>query len=149
MKGSDHDPLLRYCAREFYTERTINDDRLLYVSPNEENVFVPDAFAINHKLPIALFTEQEHAIEAARRASIRGGTLKVEEFKADPIIPIQQISWLVARFHVATPNEELIDNFQQRVKASKFCSPELAIEVCAIALAYHRANQSLVRAFAL
>jgi hypothetical protein len=126
-----------YSAREFYTGRRVNDDRQLYVSANDENVFVPDAFAANQKLPLALFTEHEQAMEAARRASIRSGTLEVEEFNPDPVIPVQQICSLVGNIHVATP----------RAKASKYYTPQFAIEVCAIALAYHRANQHLVRYF--
>jgi hypothetical protein len=138
-----------YSAREFYTDHCVNDDRLLYVSPNDENVFVPDGFAANQKLPLALFTEHEQAMEAARRASIRGGTLKVEEFNPDPVIPVQQICGLVGHIHVATSNEDIIVDFQRRAKASKYYTPQFAIEVCAIALAHHRANQHLVRYFAL
>ncbi|MCO5067044.1 MAG: hypothetical protein M9924_22000 [Rhizobiaceae bacterium] len=134
-----------YCAKEFYNDGRVHDDRLLYVAPNGENVFVPDGFAANQKLPLALFTESGHAMEASRHASIRGGTLNVEEFTPDPVIPVSEISWLVGRIHVSTTNEDLFDDFKRR---SNKATPATVLEICAIALAYHRANQHLYRVFA-
>jgi hypothetical protein len=61
------------------------------------------------------------------------------------MIPVSQICWPVGNLHVSTSYGDLFTEFERR---SNKATAEITREICAIALAYHRANQHLVRVFA-
>lgn len=58
-----------------------------------------------------------------------------------------QIRWLVGNLHVGLSDEELSSELMQR--GSKIPDRDVLAQMVAYGLAFHHANQALVRAFAL
>ncbi|NTF17047.1 hypothetical protein G6L37_01215 [Agrobacterium rubi] len=121
----------------------------LYDQEDGTHAFMPGMEALRRGLVRSYFPTREEAQVAGDASSSRAGLVTVLEKHLDPRIPTGQIGWFVGTLHVGSSDEEVSDEISKRL--SKACDGDRDVlsQATAYALACHRANQELVRAYCL
>jgi hypothetical protein len=70
------------------------------------------------------------------------GDMKTKQ-KKHTDIPTMAIEWIVNRFHVGTPDEEIATDIRRRVRSVPEVSPALEKKMVNYALKQHHKNQGL------
>lgn len=74
-------------------------------------------------------------------------TLEGKRYKLLPVIPIQQISWLVQRMHVSALDADVRDSIVQRVGSNSGWTKQAIEQAQHYAVKCHRDNQALFNTY--
>lgn len=141
-----------YFAMEFYGRGDpifggSASDLALYQTGDAHHVFMSAADAQGRGLTRSYFASQDKAAAVGAAYRKRGGCVGAIPVAANDRIDTGQIRWLVGNLHVGPSDEELSAELMQR--GTNIPDRDVLAQIVAYGLAFHHANQALLRAFAL
>jgi hypothetical protein len=122
-------------------------DWALYQTGDGHHAFMSAADAQGRGLTRSYFASQDKAAAVGVGYRKRGGCVGAIPVAANDRIDTGRIRWLVGNLHVGLSDEELSAELMQR--GTNIPDRDVLAQMVAYGLAFHHANQALVRAFAL
>ncbi|WP_313606438.1 hypothetical protein [Rhizobium sp.] len=122
-------------------------DWALYQTGDGHHAFMSAADGQGRDLVRSYFASQDKAAAVGAAYRKRGGCVGAIPVAANERIDTGQIRWLVGNLHVGLSDEEL--SAELMLRGTNIPDRDMLAQMIAYGLAFHHANQALVRAFAL